>query len=563
MIRFEIPAVAQPSEDFAMADETIRAIDQPSINRPSYVSRTVWTCVVFAVSFLVTLWRIGAKPFWLDETFTIDRARLPLAALIHNSLVNHHLPTYFLLIHAILPHVLLGHHAELLARLPSALCGAASVALVFLAGWRIAGPIAGLAAALILGLSPALIAFSQEARSYTMVMACILVALHGIIGIIGQSPRPFGRGPSGRGPSGRDWALYGLGTLAAILVLGDAILWMIFVNVAMLPVLANKPWRQRLWRPWLAVNLLILVTAAPFYELMNSTVHGKYANSFAWIPRLDGQRLWSILASVYLDRIGDAVSFRLIPVSTPNFVLGLSALGLPLLVLAGLWRLRGQPALRRLLLIAFAGLPIVLILVSISKPVLLSRYLFWSAAPFAILAGIGFTAIAGRGRIAALIGMTVLLAVSLVPYYHAETKPRWDIAAHDLAQDMRPGDRLFVSDRGALRVLRLYLPAAADKTVFGHITGRLDVAKRAMADGHRVWMVYGRAGQGLSPGWYAYASHIASLGEPALFETAGTRIRIGLFDPANEAAPVACSGPQPAEATPLASMPQPVNGTCG
>ena len=555
MIRFGVPAVAKPLEAYSAgpAAGVTNTAGLSYENRPRRASQVVWTCVVFAVSFLVVAWRIGAKPFWLDETFTIDRARLPLAQLIHNSFANHHLPTYFLLIHAMLLHVGITH-AALLARLPSALFGAASVALVFLAAWRLAGPVAGLAAALILGLSPALVAFSQEARSYTMVMAFILVALHGMIGLLRQ--------PQASAPK-RDWLLYGLGTLAAILVLGDAILWMIFANLAMIPVFLSKARRYHLGLHWLTVNLLILGAVAPFYWLMNNIVHGQYISGFAWIPHLDGQRLWAILASVYLERIGDAVSFRLIPVPTPNFVLGLLALGLPLLVLAGLWRLRGTPALQRLLLIAFAGLPVVLILVSLSKPILLPRYLFWSAAPFAILAGIGFSALAGRGRIAALTGMTVLLTVSLAPYYHAETKPRWDVAANDLARDMRPGDRLFVSDRGALRVLRLYLPAAADKTVLGHVTGRLDVAKRAVADGHRVWMVYGRAGQGLSPGWYAYAGQITSLGEPALFETAGSRIRIGLFDPANEAAPVACSGPQPAEEIPMASMPQPVNGTCG
>jgi mannosyltransferase len=516
---------------------------------PTRASRAVPTLLVFAASFLLAFHRIGAKPFWLDESFTLNRARLPLAQLIHNSLVNHHLPTYFLLIHAILP----AHHAELLARLPSALFGAAAVALAFLAGWRIAGPAAGLAAGMILGLSPMLIAFSQEARSYTMVMAFVTVALHGMIGLLRQPA----------GPRRRDLLLYGFGTLGAVLVLGDAILWMIIANLAMIPALLSRTRGAGFGRAWLAANLLIFAAAAPFYWMMNNTVRGHYANGFAWIPALDGQRLWSILASVYLARIGDSVSFRLMPVATPRLILGLLALGLPLLGLAGLWRLRGQPGLLRLLLLAFAALPVLLILVSLNKPVLLPRYLFWSAAPFAILAGIGVTSLGRSWQAPALAALALLLAVNLAPYYHAETKPRWDIAAKDLALGMHPGDRLFLSDRGAIPVLRLYLPAAADARVLGRVTGQLAVARGAVAAGQRVWVVYGRAGQGLSPGWYAYAGTLASLGEPALFETAGHRIRIALFDPASEAAPVACSGPPPAPGTPLAALPQPVSGQCG
>ena len=210
----------------------------------------------------------------------------------------------------------------------------------------------------------------------------------------------------------------------------------------------------------------------------------------------------------------------------------------------------------------------LLILASLVKPVLLPRYLFWSEAPFALLAGIGtaglFEAVLLKPALPAALGLLALpLGLNLAPYFHAETKPRWDVAAADLARDMRPGDRLFVSDYGAIAVLRLYLPAAADARVLGHATGRLSVAEAAKAAGHRVWMVYGRAGQGLGPNWYRYAETLTPLGEPALFQTAGRRIRIGLFDPASEAAPLACSGAPPSLATPLAGLPQPTAHRCG
>lgn len=52
--------------------------------------------------------------------------------------------------------------------------------LIFLIAVRAGGAIAGIAAALIMGLSPTQIAFSQEARSYMLMIFFLLLALLGL-----------------------------------------------------------------------------------------------------------------------------------------------------------------------------------------------------------------------------------------------------------------------------------------------------------------------------------------------------------------------------------------------
>jgi len=38
---------------------------------------------------------LGRRPFWFDELITVQRAALPLPALLQSALVEHHTPVYF------------------------------------------------------------------------------------------------------------------------------------------------------------------------------------------------------------------------------------------------------------------------------------------------------------------------------------------------------------------------------------------------------------------------------------------------------------------------------------
>ncbi len=182
----------------------------PTILQPA--SRWRWGAplLVFVAALVPRLIDLGRRPFWLDEVFTLQRASLPPAALVHDSLVNHHMPSFFLMLS---PLIRLGD-PQLWLRLPPAVFGALAVMLVYLIGSRVAGRMAGVLAALVLGLSPSALAFSQEARSYTMEMCLILVALWGLVGLAAnpaRAARPWREAHGARGawaPSAR-WTCWG------------------------------------------------------------------------------------------------------------------------------------------------------------------------------------------------------------------------------------------------------------------------------------------------------------------------------------------------------------------
>ena len=486
--------------------------------------------LVALVALVPRLIDLAAKPFWLDEAFTFHRASLAPAALVKNSFQNHHMPSFFLMLS---PLVGLGD-PQFWLRLPSAVFGALSVMLVFLIARRVAGRTAGLVAALVIGLSPSALAFSQEARSYTLEMCLILISLYGIIRLAQDIPAASARIFS---PAARvGWLAFILGCIGALDVLGDSLPWLLAANFIGAALLRHSPNRRQLWLNFLLADLIIALFCAPFYALLLMHQHGSFSNSVGWIPSLDLSRLWYNFGSVYFMRVADSVTYHLMSVPNPKWVVWLIDIALCAAVLASGWALRRRPAMLAVLGISFIFLPLMFTLVSIWRPIMIPRYILWSAAPFAILAGIGASllldSISPRLRACALGVAAVLLLTNMAPYYHIETKPRWDIAARILARDVAPGDVVYLYDHNALPILRVYLPKDKQNIVLNDSKGGLSHAMQAINQGRRVWAVYGHAGQ--SNEHHALAKFFngaRKLGPPDFVQLAGSRIVIVLYKP--------------------------------
>jgi 4-amino-4-deoxy-L-arabinose transferase-like glycosyltransferase len=510
--------------------------------------------LVFGAAMVMRLIDLGRRPFWLDEVFTMQRVSLSPAALVHDSFLNHHMPSFFLLLSALVP---LGE-PQFWLRLPPAVFGALSVMLVYLIGKQINGRNAGLAAALVLGLSPAALAFSQEARSYTMEMCMILVALLGIVKLAMDVPAAS---VSLRNPASARaaWALFILGSAAALDVLGDGLPWVGTANLILAIMVWQSANRSALLWNILAADLVIAALSGPFYIIMAMTVEHGFVHSFMWIPALTAPRLWYNIASIYLMRIADSVTFTLMDVSTPAALMWLIDAVIILAAAVGAWRLRTRPAALAAIGLSFIVLPLCLVVISIWQPILLPRYILWSAAPFAVLAGIGVSivinALPRTGRPAAFAVIAVALMINLFPYYNAETKPRWDIAAQLLGHEVAPGDVVYLNDKGALPVLRMYLPPGTDTVVLNDAAGNLKHAEQAQLQGKRVWAVFGHAGQSSSHHeWPYFQKKIAPLGTPAQLQMAGGRIYITLFDQSSHGVSTNCVV-QPTTSSPPAGPP--------
>lgn len=490
----------------------------------SAIQLSGWPLLVFLLALPPRLFDLGSRSFWLDEILTFNRASLGTSDLVLNSFQNHHLPSFFLLL-APFTHTA---HPEYWLRLPSAIFGALSVALVFMIAARIAGKRAGFMGALCLGLSPASLGFAQEARSYTLLMALILIALYGVT----RLAQDWRHNKAG-------WVCYVAGTTSAMAVLGDTLPWFIAANLIFLCLVKFVPDPKRFIVRVLKADILILLMTLPLYAFMLHYEAQGVANSFEWIPRLSLSQIWYSFGSVYLMRVPDWVSFKLLAHHTiPGAIWVIDSL-LLLALGASAFRLHHQPEMLITQGISFLFLPCLFLAISVVHPVLLPRYLLWSAAPFSVLVGVGADTLlkalpSKKYKVISLPNFVVflvivLLALNVYPYYRDELKPSWDIAAKELAEDVKPGDVVLFSDTGAVPILQFYLSDVDRATVLNSPYTDLKDAESAIRENKRVWVVYGHAGQNTTT-HESFFSQLQPLGTPQLIQKAGKRITIALYN---------------------------------
>ena len=477
--------------------------------------------VLALLALLLRLHGLSDKPLWYDEMLSLNRARLPLADLVIDALSHKHYPTYFLLLRSFAP----AHIDPWLLRLPSALCGAGCVFLVARMATDIRGALAGVVAGLLMALSPLEVQYSQEARAYALISCLVLVALWGLVRIA-QQPARAALGVTQRDGLRGSWTAYVLGTIAALLVENNAIPWLLVSNLAMVAV-AYRAATERggLIRNWACAQALILAIWLPAFFFMVLQNRGAVLTGLEWVPQPTWDNFRSIVAALYLFRISDMMSFGVLPAPLPQFGVVVAALAL-----WGAWRLRSQPPVLATIGLAFVTMPMVLLAVSIFQPVFVPRYLLWSTGPFFVMAGIGAATLPKRLSPAVAAAVAVGGAVSLQPYYSAETKPRWDQAAAFLVRNVRTEDGVVAEYPSVEFVLDHYAEPIHLAATFSALPWLAHRSPLAVAHGERIWVIYGSVGQSTQESEEEFRRKWAVLGQPADQIRFGTHILILRFD---------------------------------
>ena len=113
---------------------------------------------------------------WFDEIVTlVDSVRMPLAQIVTHFPGNNDHPLYSVL--ARLSIVAFGEHAWSL-RLPAVIFGVAALPMLYVFGTQVTSRFEAVAATLLLAISYHHIWFSQNARGYTILLFCALLATH-------------------------------------------------------------------------------------------------------------------------------------------------------------------------------------------------------------------------------------------------------------------------------------------------------------------------------------------------------------------------------------------------
>lgn len=136
--------------------------------------------------------RLDSKGMWLDETFSVWLAKHSVVDLLHwTAQIDQHPPLYYLLLH-----FWIGRDGDTPyhVRLLSVLFGAGAIPIIYLIGKRMSGAVVGLAAAMLLAVSPFNIYFAQETRMYTLLTFNAALAIYALVRLLTDSraTRPIG-----------------------------------------------------------------------------------------------------------------------------------------------------------------------------------------------------------------------------------------------------------------------------------------------------------------------------------------------------------------------------------
>jgi uncharacterized membrane protein len=362
---------------------------------------------------------VPTRDLWIDETFSIWLASLPLLTAIRTiAAIDQHPPLYALLLHV----WLLPGESPWWTRALSVLLGTAAIPIGYRIGRASGGVGPGLLAASLLAVSPVLVRYSQEARMYALVI--LLVALGA-----------FFLAEATAAPSRRT-AWIGYGVVTALLVYTH--------NVALfvLPGQALFVWWTSRQRPDVLRPFGVALGAAGLLWLgwLPTLVHQSAGviQRF-WIGPPTPLQVGTTELALFVDFLpGDRSLFgQTLPIGGTLLVLAALLFGALLVFgIAASWRRHGV-----LYLGSFVGPVAIDLLLSFWRPIFEERVLVYTALGALLLAAAGLTSPRlGRARLPLIALVLGLNLVSLGNYYATFQKERWRDAATFIAKQAQPDD---------------------------------------------------------------------------------------------------------------------------
>jgi uncharacterized membrane protein len=300
----------------------------------------------------------------------------------------------------------------------SALFGAATVPLAYCVGAELASRRAGLITAALVAVSPMLIWYSQEARSYALLVLLCTASLYFFVRAL-------------RTRAGRDLALWALASALAlcshyfaVFAVGPEALWLL---VAL---------RSR-WRAVLTAVAAVAVVGLALLPLISAQVNPTHIGWIDFTPL--SSRFFQTGISFLVGETGHVIAE---PPRERYALLPTILIGVALLLVA----VRGSKGERRGALLGLAiGLGVAalaLLAVAFDKDYVVERNLLPALVPLAVAAGIGFATDGARR-------LGLLLSLVLCAYWIA-----FDIHVTQTPNLQRPDFRALTEELGPPRVPR-------------------------------------------------------------------------------------------------------------
>jgi 4-amino-4-deoxy-L-arabinose transferase-like glycosyltransferase len=440
---------------------------------------------VILIALAVRLHDLDGESIWADEAFSIAMARHSVAEIAARTAAEDTTPPlYYFVLHA---WGSIFGDSPAAARMPSVVTGVLAVVFVYLAGVPLIGRPAALVAALLHALSPFLVAYSQEARQYSLLSCASAASFAALIRLL----------------RGHRWAIPAY-MAAAILTLyshsvGVFVLLAQMVFVAGLPVIAPT---ER-WRRALVTQVFALAAFVPWAVFTVRQYRG--LGGVFWVPM---PTLYSLVETAY-EYVRSTLlqeAFLLLIVLgclqlTPGPAPGVALRHARQWLEEKNWTVRLAELETTWLLCCWLFIPIAaLFFISrVGPSVYVVRATIEAASAFYLMGARGLMQLRGAARMAAVCVIAVILAVELGGYYRAVTKEQWNQMVADVSGLVEPGDLFIFHDPSRQAAFDYYFDGPAVRRI-GFPTRRLSATDAitpadlttldaASAGYRKVWLV--------------------------------------------------------------------------
>jgi len=407
------------SEPADMQPIAVHEITRTSPSQSRFARWTHWLTLllILIAGGLARFAHLVRKPFWFDECFSVELARIDWRNFLHLLWWRE---ANMSLYYALLRIWLHFGQSEFFIRSLSVVFALATLPAAYWVARLLYDRRVALGAAALLAINTYHIRYSQEARSYTLFALLATLSSGFLVAWLRQ-------------PTRRNWRGYGIVSILAVyahfyalLLLAAHVLTLLWTGVPRPGVDQNERGIPReLRRPWTAVGIAVL----PLLIFVAKTGAGP----IRWIRR-PGMTDLLHFSSYFSSGLPLIYLLACLAVLIP--------LKNRLLARDGKWE-----SFRVHFLIIWFLFPVLLtILLSFARPVFLPRYMIFCLPALLILTAAGLLSVPPRWLGAILLGGTILLSARMIPYVYEhdfDTERDASAAACNFVLDYsRPGDAI-------------------------------------------------------------------------------------------------------------------------
>lgn len=376
--------------------------------------------MILAAGLLLRVREARLTPLWFDEIFSLWTTRTSFGVMLETLSHDIHPPLLSTLLWV---WRLVGGENPMALKILPILIGLATVAALFFAARDWFGEPIGLLAAALLAIHPVHVYFSQELRSYGLLILMVLL-------VAWTAWRWVERG---RVSDGLAYALCAALALYTHYLSG---LVLMMVGLWGFARLHRHPRRSMAWALWQGAALLLFLPQAPMFlrQLMISTDH--------WMPRPVFEDLANLSRKITYG------ARYMVPV-------------MGALALLPLFRSRSRaPAVLAWWTMVAAPLAAFVLTRQDVAHLFVERYMYFALPPFCALLAAGLLALPGRwtGTFAAL-GVLLFAGRSMMLHRPFVEAVSLDRALRSIEPDLRPGDLVVCADSHSLLMMEHRHPA--------------------------------------------------------------------------------------------------------